>query len=115
MVRRCASCKLESPWEEAFHTVKRGSEGRSYCPRCWQKRRHTSARDAWLALLGIAAIGLLGVALVPGYTFGWFLINVTVVFLLAELLTLPHELGHALVARLLGLRVFGIYLGSGKT
>jgi tetratricopeptide (TPR) repeat protein len=47
--------------------------------------------------------------------YGWFIVNLALMGGLAALLILPHELGHALAAQLLGLRVFAIHVGTGRT
>jgi len=63
----------------------------------------------------MGGLGLgLGLAL-PELGAGWFLLNVFFfeAFLVAAIF--PHEFGHALVGRWLGLRVFKVFIGSGRT
>lgn len=45
----------------------------------------------------------------------WLLLNVFLLQMFALATIWPHELGHALTSRALGLRVFKIFLGVGKT
>ncbi len=113
MSLQCSSCKLESPFVEAFHRV--GGK-RVYCPPCWEKRRHAPQRTLWLLLFGMIGVGLACIILGPDSGIaGWILINTILSIVLMEILVLPHEVGHAVAAWLLGLRVFGITLGTGKT
>jgi len=44
----------------------------------------------------------------------WFWANAALGMIFLSLLVIPHELGHALTAKLLGMRVFKIVLGTGK-
>lgn len=58
-----------------------------------------------------------GVALAwfaPQLGLGWLLLNVACFDVFNVLSIVPHELGHALVGRMLGLRVFKIIIGSGR-
>lgn len=72
-----------------------------------------TAREQWLFLIGLIAFGLVGIAF-PAFPLGWLYLNAALTILLSALLLIPHELSHALVARLLGLRVCAIILGTGK-
>jgi len=65
--------------------------------------------------LGFGAVGLLFWLIGPEIRIGYILINVFLFQLFLVLTIVPHELGHALMARLIGMRVFKIYLGSGRT
>jgi tetratricopeptide (TPR) repeat protein len=53
--------------------------------------------------------------LLPSFTLGWVFLNLSLFFVCMALVILPHEAGHALFAWFLGLRVFRIGLGRGKT
>jgi membrane-associated protease RseP (regulator of RpoE activity) len=46
---------------------------------------------------------------------GWVVIKISIALVFFYLSIVPHELGHALAARLLGWRVFKISLGLGRT
>jgi tetratricopeptide (TPR) repeat protein len=72
-------------------------------------------RLRWL-LLGILAVpALLELFAFPVPTFAWLYFNGVLVLVLYECVVPVHEAGHALAACLLGLRVFRIRLGLGKT
>lgn len=113
---RCSVCGIESALPGVFIRRRRSfrTTTRDFCPVCWAKKQHSSFgwRIAnWLATL----IG--GVALawfVPQIGLGWLLINVACFDLFNVLTIVPHELGHAFVARMLGLRVFKIIVGTGR-
>jgi tetratricopeptide (TPR) repeat protein len=114
VARQCAACKLESALDQVFHPVKGTTRTKYYCPECWERRQQAKAAEACIGTLAIAAMGLLGVILMPGFSLGWFMVNVALVFVIQLALLLPHEIGHALTGWLVGLRVIGIYLGRGK-
>jgi hypothetical protein len=112
---KCHRCGLEGKSEEAFIKVLRSGFGRRYrylCPRCWRKGKE---RKQLNSLILIAANGAIGACLVlmkaPG---GWFFVNLFLGQIFLILGTLPHELGHALAARLLGMRLFQVSIGFGK-
>ena len=60
-----------------------------------------------------------GLALVfvkqPFSWIGWALLNLYLFEVIAVLMTIPHELGHAIAARLMGMKVIKIIIGSGRT
>ncbi|MFO0745742.1 MAG: site-2 protease family protein [Myxococcota bacterium] len=64
--------------------------------------------------LGLAvSLGL--VATRPEKTAGWVGLNLTTFIAFSSLSLVPHELGHALAGRLVGLRIHVIHLGVGRT
>jgi tetratricopeptide (TPR) repeat protein len=69
----------------------------------------TLIRVAFLLVLG-SFVAALGKTTNPG----WLLINLALVTLMAWLTILPHEAGHAFIAKLVGLHVDRIVLGSGR-
>ena len=110
---KCDRCGLQSDVEQAFSTEKRlVSRARHYCPDC-TVRRHT--RMFIFQLLLLACCGVVLYLLNPGSSVAGFYLQVTLILVLMTPLVLIHELTHAAVARLVGLRVFGIVLGIGKT
>ena len=64
--------------------------------------------------LGYGVIGGLFALLLPRQTFGWFLCNLFLFQFFSIVTIVPHELGHALVGRWVGFRVFKILVGMGK-
>jgi len=117
MAIACDKCGIETEIPEAF-IKQRKSFRRSFrneCPRCYAESQLAHQRRSLLWNLAYGALGLVLVLTVPDRISGWLLLNLFFfqVFLIASIL--PHEFGHALVARWLGFRVFKVYVGFGKT
>lgn len=98
----CSECGFQSPRANLFR------EG--LCLRCLDEcpaRHHRSHLVLYggLILAGLALVGLTGD--------GWALVNLGLLYPLMVLLVLPHELGHALAARLLGVVTPAVLLGVG--
>lgn len=113
---KCDACGLESDLSAAFFKERKAfrKSVRTYCPDCWMRRRHMIA--GW-PQIGIFLVGIIG------YVLTWSNISpdlaqalITIfLFNLSLILSIvPHELGHAIAAWLLGLRVFNIAFGYGK-
>ena len=110
---KCNRCGLQSDVEQAFSTEKRlFMRPRHYCPDCTVKR-YMMAFFIQIALL--VASGILLFALNPLSGTAVFFLEITLFLVLMTLLIIIHELAHAAVAGLVGLRVFGIMIGIGKT
>jgi hypothetical protein len=60
------------------------------------------------------ALGAFVVALGGNHSAGWFLLNLALLDLMLWATTIPHEAGHAIASRLVGLDVVRIVLGTGK-
>jgi len=86
-----------------------------YCPPCIARWERRFTIGALVCYLGLAALSLQLVFNYPGYPGSWFSLNVALWILFWLLLSIPHELGHVLAARLLGLRIYEITFGSGPT
>jgi tetratricopeptide (TPR) repeat protein len=117
MARKCVLCKLESNYDELFRSTKKGKLARHYCPECWKKRskRHArrTARETWASLLILAVFS--STIFIPPH-FGGALPSAlfTLLFGWVIVLIIPHEIGHAVAAWLLGFRVFAIQFGYGN-
>ncbi|MGE0490063.1 MAG: site-2 protease family protein [Vulcanimicrobiota bacterium] len=103
---QCRHCGFECAFAAAFSEP--GDDGTVVCRKCQQARRRRTRR---LVAAGWALVGLLAVAAtVGGQTrltgFLWLLLCLPVAAVL-------HELGHLLMARLLGFRPWCIHLGFG--
>ena len=109
-------CGIESALPGVFIRRRRSfrTTTRDFCPACWAKRQHSSY--GWRIANWVATLAG-GVALAwfaPQLGLGWLLINVACFDVFNVLTIVPHELGHAIVGRMLGLRVFKIIVGSGR-
>ncbi len=116
---KCARCGLESEIREAFFKRRRLGWRRFelLCLGCRTKRM---ARNRFQGLIMTALLGFVGALLVifapPSWKFpGWVMLNYFLLLVFVVIAILPHELGHALAARALGLRLFRVEIGSGRT
>lgn len=113
----CSQCGAESTLDETYavETSVLGQK-RRFCPPCWHETHERRARGA-LAGVVVVAVGALGALALERSSHGeasaWFALNLCLLFLFLEIATLPHELGHALMAHALGFRVFSISAGVG--
>jgi len=116
MAMACADCGVRSDLgEELFARVRRSlrRQAHAICPRCHHERQ---AREAGGLVRSAAGLLLVSVALLhwrPELTAGWVALYAALFSAFFHLVVLPHELGHALAARLLGMRLFGVTLGTG--
>ncbi len=113
---KCDVCGTESDFAAAFIKKRRAFRKtyRILCPGCWSRRYKVQA-----VLIQIPPF----VAGIVGYFLIWQNIwpdvgeSLTTLFLLnlsLILSILPHELGHAMMVRLLGWRLFAVVIGMGK-
>ena len=110
----CDICDATSALEETYVKQRKSFRFRksAYCPACWQKRSESGSKITF-GLWGIYL--LLGVwAAARGLPVGWLLLNFVLMGVCMILMIVPHELGHAYVARWLGRRVFKIVIGTGR-
>lgn len=110
----CTQCRVSSPLCSAFQRIGRGKKQRILCPSCVYEE---AQRQSQMRLIGFAFFLMLGssvAALGKTTNPGWLLINLALITLMAWLTILPHEAGHAFVAKLVGLDVDRIVLGIGR-
>jgi hypothetical protein len=117
MAAKCDICGVETKVEGAFYLIEDKSRSRTSrrCPECWLKQRTGASRRAFNAYFFVATVGLAIVASGGDETFGWFLLNFVLYYLLMIAAALPHELGHAFAAKAVGFRAFHISIGYGRT
>lgn len=109
---KCDRCGLKSDVKQAFAT-KKNLLGKSthYCPDCDVKRNAESLIISYSILAGSA---LLYYLIQPNSGAAVFIIQIALAVFSIIPLIFIHELAHALVARWMGLRVFGVFIGMGK-
>ena len=115
----CNQCGITSDIRETFVTQRKSLRrfAGTLCPQCHHKSELATSK--WLVFLKFVPGGL-GLLIVltsrdpGGASVGWFFLNFFCFEMFLVAVILPHELGHAFVARLVGLRVFKLYVGSGK-
>lgn len=104
---KCGACGVESDYEAAFQRGYRTcSTARVLvCPACYQ-RQQKQVEIAGTICAALSATAVLAYC-------GWFGGNVWLIYLCFALGIVLHELGHALMARLVRLRLHAIMLGAG--
>jgi tetratricopeptide (TPR) repeat protein len=114
---KCDNCGAETDVPQAFHRIRRSfrSETRDVCPGCWSKGFSSNYRQLFAGHLALGAAGLLLFGFDTTASFGIFALNLFLLHVFCSLVVLPHELGHALTARLLGMKVSEIVVGFGRT
>ncbi len=115
-IATCNRCGATTDVPETFYKERKSFRDliRTLCPACWQK--HKSSVYAWLLVQRLATglLGILSLHLLPDKRIGWFLLNLFIFDIALMLSILPHELGHAFIAKRIGWRVFRIHIGFGK-
>jgi len=105
----CGRCGCTSTLPQLF----RKSWGNRYCPACAIKIELRNVK----ILFGVLGILLVLDLINDGATYGWLsweAWSLPIGILIVALTLALHELSHALAAKLLGGRVFGIQLGLGR-
>lgn len=109
---QCDRCGVTSPLDACFQrTPKSFHTGfRTLCPACAQRQRDTNFRTS---LASIVIFGLL--CLLPSSSSGGrWVTNLLLLTVFEYLSIIPHELGHAIAARLAKMEVFRITFGRGR-
>jgi tetratricopeptide (TPR) repeat protein len=116
MAIECHDCGVASELEDQFQQVKGAfsfQPARSICPRCAYKRRLSVERGAHLGMFGTLVLAAALIAWRPDVTAGWVALYAGLFALCMLPMVILHEAGHALAARLLGMRLLAVVLGMG--
>jgi hypothetical protein len=111
---KCGQCGLESDVVQAFKTQRNlfGLDKKTYCPVCWEKRLRF---EQWKnTLWSLTFITILSIVLPWRSDFGWLLLDAVLILFILNGLVIIHELAHAALGLLSGLRVFGVAFGRGR-
>ena len=113
---KCYVCGTESDFAASFIRQSRSfsSTNQTLCHACWTRRRNSF--EGWY-LVAALVWGMIEYVLLwqdPWSAVGRFLTSLFLVDLFLILNIVPHELGHAVVGRLAGWRVFSVTVGAGK-
>jgi hypothetical protein len=113
---KCGICGVESSFDGGFIKERKSfsKTTRLVCPTCWVRRRNWWESINLLLNLAAGLAGIICHYVAPTLPLGRFLLTLFLIQLFLVATVLPHELGHAIVARLLGWRVFKIAVGVGK-
>jgi Flp pilus assembly protein TadD len=113
-VRACTQCRVSSPLTSAFQQIGRGKKRQVLCPSCIQEEAHRQSQMTFIGFASLLILGSFVAAFGKTANPGWMLINVALVTVMAWVTILPHEAGHAFVAKLVGLEVDRIVVGIGR-
>jgi hypothetical protein len=115
-ITKCDGCGIESEAGQVFlHSPKTfTSQSGRLCPGCWSKQHRSLNRKSLFYTAVLGATGALILAIDRSSSFGCLLVNIFLLTIFSIVITVPHELGHALMGRLMGMKVFRIVVGSGK-
>lgn len=117
---KCCRCGAVTEIEQSFYKTRRSFTRQKvyFCPPCWAKQQQRLIQSLlllWVAVCPIyIAIVVLEAEDSPLNTLGWIGLNLSLGYLFLLLQIIPHELGHAFAACLLGWRVFKITIGQGR-
>jgi hypothetical protein len=107
---KCEACSIESPLDACFlRTHPLLTNTQLLCPACFQRRRTRLVRLSFIVFFVVGPLSLFAAhAGGPHWPANLFLL---VMFLILSVV--PHELGHAIAAMLMGMNVFWIKFGLG--
>lgn len=116
MAVKCDRCGVETEISESFFKKRKAfsSNIRTLCPLCQSKSEVSTLKWIFLSNFAVGGLGVIYLLLLPAEGIGWYLINLFFFEIFLALTILPHELGHAFAARLMGLRVFKLFIGFGQ-
>jgi tetratricopeptide (TPR) repeat protein len=116
-LNKCDICGVESDIKEAFKEIRRSwsRKRKKYCPFCLKKRLLSEQRRILIMYCLYFMLGLFLVVIFPSFKLGWLLLNLLLIYVFYIIAIVLHEAGHACGAGLLGIRVFAIIVGIGRT
>jgi hypothetical protein len=85
------------------------------CSGCYNKKNFGSYKTIIVINTIQFCLGIILVIISPEEKIGWLLLNLILMSLFSILMIIPHELGHVIVAKTLGVCVPGVIIGMGKT
>lgn len=114
---QCAKCGTSSEIDELFPAVRRSFSRRTrrMCPACLHRRRFQESAWGHRATLAVFTACALLIALRPESHVAGVALGLAMLLLASIPAMLLHEVGHAAMGRLLGLRSIGIVVGCGRS
>lgn len=110
----CSRCRRRSTWIACFKEVHSFGEAQFLCPNCADRKRIRGTYVTWLC--AFALITMIPAAVWAGWLARplWLPMIWAGIILAQYLALLPHELGHALMARAVGHRPLAIVCGGSR-
>ena len=105
--KRCHSCRTEHPTGVGFKRVR----GNMLCGMCAARRKHRQAERSGAILWILFVATALAWVMDGPWALKSLLTVISLVWVVQVVIVILHELGHALAALLLGVRVRGIEFG----
>ncbi len=114
---RCGFCGKAIANDQPVNIWQKSISGKNVvcCVDCYRKKTHGSYKTPLLFSVVPLLIGIGLIVFSPGERFGWFLVNLFLVQAFSISMIVPHELGHVLAAKSLGVFVPCVVIGFGKT
>src|SRR5438132_5324452 len=114
MSQKCDGCGVEPPPEVRFQQQPIPFRPtKTLCPLCYQKLEERFLRGVLLINLAMGLLGLVFLWQNPRSEMGHILVNLGFLAMFALSAIVPHELAHACVGRLMGLKVAEVWIGRG--
>jgi Flp pilus assembly protein TadD len=107
----CSLCQVRSPLKTVFRSSKRK---RCLCPACFENEESRFQQGVLFMLAFWVALGAAAALLGGNGNAGWVFLNLALLHVMQWITIIPHEAGHALAARAMGLRVWQIIIGVGR-
>jgi hypothetical protein len=107
----CSDCGRKSIWRMAFTEVRDRSTPRPVCPHCMARRHVRARRSEFITLVIYAALASFFLTIARGQGLGLVIVGFFLFLAALYPLTLLHEAGHALAARLVGTTAFAVVVG----
>lgn len=111
---RCTGCGKQPIGQQKFRREQLFWKRWVHCPECRLNFENRLTGIIGVALLILAIVGILMASSHEFSTVGFVFINAALFELLVLVGTLPHELGHAIVGRSVGLLVLEVSVGRGR-
>lgn len=110
--KTCDICNVRSVLIDCFIGLPR-SGYTSVCPQCVVDQQ-TKEGYRWMTAIAVMIAFGLAVALSDPSRSSWVIVNLAVFIVMLGLLVIPHELGHAIAGKLVGINPYQIVVGTGR-
>ena len=114
---QCRFCGKKISNEQSVNIWQKSISGKNVicCSGCYNKKTQGSYKALLLLAFIQFLMGILLIVYSPEARTGWFLLDLFLMTIFSVFMIIPHELGHVLAAKSLGIYVVGVVIGLGKT